>query len=321
MNSNFDPVSGVPLERFADRPDRRFFCRSLSWAAVLAGLVAALALQVLFMLLGAGLGFAIYSPLTDDSPIASLGAGAIVVQGMSAVLSLWFGGWVAGRFTPLAVRSSACLHGFLVWCSATVAGVLIVSTGAGWMLGDLSKIVGGGLSMAGKPAAAAVGGAADLAKEAAQQSGDAFESFVGEALGGRPDGGDQAAGIRAKREIGLAVARFFNPAQPDNATERRTALVQALVDHSNLSQADADRIVTQWTATYDQMKAEFEALKEQAEAKAREAADEAARALSIFSLGAFIAFVIGAIAASCGGTHGGRCATKCESRREIPDAA
>ena len=44
---------------------------SVSWGAILAGTRAALALQVLFMMLGAGLGFAIYSPLTEENPEAN----------------------------------------------------------------------------------------------------------------------------------------------------------------------------------------------------------------------------------------------------------
>src|ERR1019366_483329 len=132
---------------------------------IFAGLTAALALQVLFMLLGAGLGFAIYSPLTDANPIADLGTGAVIIEGISAVFSLWFGGWVAGRFAPKGTRHAGWLHGFLVWSAATVAGVLIISIGAGWALGDLSKLVGGGLSMAGKPAAALAEGAGSMVKD------------------------------------------------------------------------------------------------------------------------------------------------------------
>ena len=119
---------------------RHLHCTPLSWAAILGGLIAALALQVIFMLLGAGLGFALYHPITSDSPVEDLGTGGVVIQGVSAVFSLWFGGWIAGRFTPLASRAAGGLHGFLVWCSATVAGVLIVSWGAGWVLGDLGLL-------------------------------------------------------------------------------------------------------------------------------------------------------------------------------------
>ncbi len=282
----------------------------LSWAAIFGGLTAAMAMQVIFMMLGAGLGFAIYHPISSDSPVEDLGNGAVVIQGISAVFSLWFGGWVAGRFTPVVSRAAGGLHGFLVWCSATVAGVLIVSLGAGWMVGDLSKIVGGGLSAAGKPAAAAVGAGADLAKDAAKQSTDAIASFTDEAVSNLPADTAKAKSVSAKREIGLAVARLFNPAQKGRMADNQAALTRVLVDQAGLKQEDADRLVREWSDSYNRLSADLADAKKQAEEKARVAADKAAHALAMFSLGAFVAFVLGAISAAVGGRHGAAVAFK-----------
>ncbi len=303
--SELSPLSDNPI------PVSR---RTVSWGAIFAGTSAAVALQVLFMMLGAGLGFAIYSPLTDTNPIADLGTGAILIQGVSAVFSLWFGGWVAGRFSPVGARSTGWLHGFSVWCVATVAGVLFVSLGAGWALGDLSKLVGGGLSLAGKPAAVVAGGAADLAKDALKQSTDALASFTDEAVDSRPADAAKAGAIRAKREVGMAVARLFNPTQPANTADNRAAVVKALVDTAGMSPADAERTVTEWTATYERLKADLNAAKNEAEMQAREAAEKASNALALFSLAAFVGFLLGAIAASHGGAHGAATAIRYENR-------
>lgn len=262
------------------------------------------------MMLGAGLGFAIYTPLTDENPIANLGTGAVVVQGVSAVFSLWFGGWIAGRFAPLGARFTGWLHGFVVWCAATVAGVMIVSGGASWMLGDLSKIVGRGLSLAGKPAAAVAEGATSVAKDAVKKSGDTIASFVDEAAGRVSSSSNPAGNIRAKREVGLAAVRLFTPVGQTNPTENRAALVKALVDNTAMSEAEAERTVAAWVASYDKLKADLTAAKDQAEIKAREAADKAADALSLFSFCAFFAFVLGAGAAACGGHLGAKVARR-----------
>jgi hypothetical protein len=304
---SFPSVPGVAVATVVPYHHNR---TGVSWAAILGGLVAALALQVLFVLLGAGLGFALYNPLTSDSPVADLGAGSVVIHGISAVCSLWFGGWVAGRFTPVVSRASGGLHGFLVWCSATVAGVLIVSLGAGWLLGDLSKLVGGGLSAAGKPAAAAVTAAgSDLAKDALKQSSDTISSYVDEALANRSPNADRAGAITAKREVGLALARLFNPANEGSKAENRAAVTRALVQ-SGLSQSEAERLVNSWTESYERLRADLAAAKDAAEEKAREAADKAAKALTVFSLTAFFAFILGATAASCGGRQGAAAAFK-----------
>lgn len=288
----------------------------LSWAAIFGGLTAALAMQVLFMMLGAGLGFAIYQPISSDSPVEDLGKGAIIVQGVSAVFSLWFGGWIAGRFTPLVSRTAGCLHGLLVWCGATVAGVLVISLGAGWIMGDLSKLVGGGLSAAGKPAAAAVSSGADLAKDAAKQSTDTIASFVDEAAAGRSAEGNQANTVRAKREVGLALTRLFNPLQKEKMADNKTAVTKALVEQAGLKQADADRMVQEWTDTYNRLSADLAEAKKHAEEKARVAAEKAAHVLTFFSLGAFFAFVLGAVSAAFGGSQGAKAAFKHDYRGE-----
>ena len=314
MNATLSPASSAFETPSANGNYRTSKFRSISWGAIFAGTSAALALQVLLMLLGAGLGFAIYTPLTDANPIADFGKGAVIIQGISAVFSLWFGGWVAGRFTPMGARTTGWLHGFSVWCAATVAGVLFVSVGAGWALGDLAKVVGGGLSLAGKPAAAAAGGAADVAKDALKRTGDTLTSFTDEAVGHLPTGSTADLNVRAKRDVGLAVARLFNPTNQTNAAENRAAVVKALVDSAGLSADDAEKTVAGWMATYDQLKADLAAAKNAADTKAREAADKASEALAIFSLCAFAGFALGALAASCGGSHGAKCAMNCDDR-------
>jgi hypothetical protein len=282
-------------------------CAHVSWGAIFAGLATALAMQLVFTLLGAGLGFAIYHPLTETNPVKDLATGSVVVQGVSAVFSLWFGGWVAGRFARRNTLRAGWLHGFLVWATGTVAAILLASAGAGWALGDLSKLVGGGLSAAGKPLAAAAGGATEVAKDALQKTRDTVSSYVDEAASGQSqDSSNRSRSIRAKREIGLAATRYFAGTEESARAANRTALVTALVNETGASQADAERTVADWTASYDRVKADLAAAKNQAEARAREVADQAAKELAILSLGAFVGLILGGLAASVGGHHGAK---------------
>lgn len=283
--------------------------RSLCWGAILAGAVGALAIHVVLMMLGAGLGLALYNPITSEDPVANVGTGAIILQGLAAVLSLWGGGCIAGRFSARTVRSSGCLHGFMVWCVATVAAIVVVSTSAGWALGNLSNIVGGGLSMAGKPAAAAVGGATDLAKEAMGKESGMLESFLNEGLSSAPENQTEGEAIRAKRDLGFALARL-TAAEPGNQADRQQKVVTLLVESQGMREAEAREMVDDWTATYEELQADLAAAKEAVAARARELAEETADTLAILSLCSFVAFVIGAIAASLGGKHGCLCACK-----------
>jgi hypothetical protein len=283
----------------------RLYSAGVSWGAIFAGLATALAMQLVFTLLGAGLGFAIYHPITETNPVTDLAAGSVVIQGISAVFSLWFGGWVAGRFSRRTSGRSGWLHGFLVWATGTVAAIFFASAGAGWALGDLSKLVGGGLSAAGRPLAAVAGGSADLAKDALKQSSDTISSYVDEAVGGQAqDQANRGRFIHAKREIGLAATRYFTDPTESAHASNRAALVTALADDTGVSQADAEKTVADWTVSYDRLKADLAAAKARAEAKAREAAEEASKTLAVLSLCAFAGFVLGGLAASLGGHHG-----------------
>lgn len=288
--------------------------RSVSWGAIFAGWSAGFALQLLFIMLGAGLGFAMFEPTSDDNPVASVGKGAVIIQGVSAVFSLWFGGWVAGRLLAVSNRRSALVHGFVVWCVSTIAGAIVVASGAGWMTGGLAKAAGGGLSALGKPAAAAVGGAADLAKESASQISDTLGSFTNESLKRGNQDPSSSEAIRAKREVGMAVARLFNPAQESSRSDNRAALVRVLVEQTGRSEAEANQMVADWTTSYDRLKQDLQGAKDQAAAKAKAVAEESSHNLAMFALGSFLAFVIGAIAASLGAKHGAACAERKDTR-------
>lgn len=285
---------------------------TVSWGAIFAGTIAALALHVLFMMLGTGLGLAIFSPLTEENPATDLSIGALVVHSISAIIALCLGGWVAGRFSPVAARATGWLHGFSVWGAATVGGVIMVALGGGAMLGGLTKIVGDGLSAVGKPAAEVAGSATDLAADAVNQSDETVTSYVDEAVSNLPEDGPESADIRATREVGMALGRLFNPAQEGDTAANREAAVTSLVDYTEMSQDEAERAVTDWTASYERMQSDLAALKETAATKAREAADSAADAIATFSWWAFFGFLIGAVAATAGGVFGAKRATNCE---------
>jgi hypothetical protein len=109
---------------------------AVSWAAVFAGAVTALALSFVLLALAAGFGMKLTSPwpgahgsLSDFTPI--LGAWTIVAQVLSSAL----GGYLAGRLRTKwlnvhthEVHFRDTAHGLLVWALSTVAGVALMAT-------------------------------------------------------------------------------------------------------------------------------------------------------------------------------------------------
>ena len=109
---------------------------AVSWPAVFAGAVAALAMSFVLVALAAGFGLKLATPWPGmASPYAGftpiLGASMIAVQVLSSAL----GGYLAGRLRTkwsnvhgheAHFRDTA--HGLLVWALSTVTGVVLAAT-------------------------------------------------------------------------------------------------------------------------------------------------------------------------------------------------
>ena len=101
---------------------------AVSWAAVVAGAVAAAALTLVLLAFGAGMGFSSVSPWGNSGVSAStfqISAGIYLI--VVAMLASTIGGFIAGRLRTKWVgvhthevyfRDTA--HGFLAWGLATV---------------------------------------------------------------------------------------------------------------------------------------------------------------------------------------------------------
>jgi len=83
----------TPAEEF-----RTVMINRISWAAVLAGVVVALVVQLLLNMLGIGLGAATLDPAAGNSPAASsLSMGAAIWFAVAGILAALAGGYTAGR--------------------------------------------------------------------------------------------------------------------------------------------------------------------------------------------------------------------------------
>jgi len=262
----------------------------------------------LITLLGIGLGVQLIDPVTDAEPIGKFSVGVGIAWSVSALISLWLGGWVAGRFSPEPNRRLGSLHGVLVWSLATVIAAFLLTGSAGALVGGIAKITGKGLAVAGQAGGLAAGAASGGAiSQIVEDNGNLLGSFAEELT---PEtSGDNASQPKpgARREISWGLVRFFSMDEKQRSDEARSALVTTLTENTSLSRADAERRVEGWIASYGRVQRALAAGAQRAEQKAREAADVAADYLTQAAVWTLIAFLIGAIAAACGGSCGGKC--------------
>src|SRR5690242_10587931 len=94
----------------------------ISWGAIAAGAMAALAIYLVLTLLGLALGMELLA-----RGRGGLGAGAAIYSIVALLLAMFLGGWATSRLAVGESKLEAALYGVVLW------GVLF--TGMFWLIG------------------------------------------------------------------------------------------------------------------------------------------------------------------------------------------
>jgi tellurite resistance protein len=267
---------------------------AVSWAAIAAGAVAAAALTLLLMAFGAGTGLSSISPWSNSgvsSTTFSVGAGIYLV--VMAMLASTIGGYVAGRVRTRWVgvhtdevffRDTA--HGFLAWAFATVLSAAV--------LGAASTAIVSGASVGLSQPGPSAGGPADIYVDELFRPTPGASAQTGVSAPTQTTTGLVAAGAnqgRADREVRAEVSRILLKSfrnRSDLAAADRAYVAQLVASRTGLSQADADKRVSEVIA------------------QAKSDLDMARRAAAKLALWLTAALLIGAFAASLAAIEGGQ---------------
>jgi len=205
------------------------FDSGVSWGAVLAGAAASLALTLLLLSFGSGMGFAVVSPWGGSrvsSTSFEIGTGLYFI--VMAMISSALGGYLAGRLrskwvglhtTEVQFRDTA--HGFLAWAAASVIGAVLLATPA-------TSILGGALS-----------GATQGAANAAQ--GSPMSGYA-DALLRSDNRTDQQSLGDTRGEVVRLLTTSFRERNDVNPGDR-DYLVKLVASRTGLSQPDAEKRV------------------------------------------------------------------------------
>jgi hypothetical protein len=248
---------------------------AVSWAAILAGGVAASAVTLLMLAFGTGMGFAVVSPWSNTGASAttfSVWAGLYLI--VVAMISSSIGGYLAGRLRTkwtgvhtheVYFRDTA--HGFLAWAFATVLSAAVLATAA-------SHIV--------------AGASAGLAQVAgARQSAAPMDGYVDFLLRADPATTRNAGELASSRdELARLLTSSLRSGSGLSATDR-TYAAQVVAARTGLSQADAEKRVSDVVI------------------QAKTTMDNARKAALRLALWLTASLLIGAFSASLAATEGG----------------
>lgn len=152
------------MERGAEAGFYATVLRRVSWGAIFAGTIVALAIQLALNVLGLGIGLGIVSPTEGVSEGIGVGAGIWFL--LSTLIALFFGGWVAGRMAGFPRKLTGTLHGLVVWALATLFSFYLMNTAIGTVLGGISGAIGRGLTALSQTTQISPEKAREMAKEA-----------------------------------------------------------------------------------------------------------------------------------------------------------
>lgn len=303
--------------------------RRVSWGAIFAGALIAVALQLLLNLLGLGIGLATLEP-GGDAPGEGLAWGTIIWWALSGFAALFVGGAVAARLAGAPSHVDGALHGVTVWAVSTALAIFLVASSFGALINTTLGWVGSGIGAVGSATAANLPTVVDEIQQRVDIDRDTWtevQAELEEVL--RQTGKDelQPGNIEARAERiaeratdGAATAAR-RPGAADGelraAVRKATSFGQELVDaadeeaavnllaaRTDMTRDEAAATVDRWQAQFDDAQERVEVWAEQARRATANVVDEAGDAAAAAAFGAFFLLLIGASAAAIGGATG-----------------
>lgn len=248
----------------------------VSWAAVFAGAFVATALSLILLALGTGIGLTAVSPWgSTGASAAAMGTGAIVWLVLIQIIASSMGGFLAGRLRTKWVnvhtheiyfRDTA--HGFLVWAVGLVITAAFLTSAAASMAGGAARA---GAMSAEQSGAHSIGGAGTYFVDLLLRPSSPTSTQDNSALDG---------------EIGLILANALRAGEIPPAD--KTYLGQVVSARTGVSEPDAEKRV------------------DGVFTEARQAVDNARKAIAHAMYWTFLALLIGAFCACFAATIGGR---------------
>jgi hypothetical protein len=269
--------------------------RRVSWGAIFAGVVIALAVQLLLGVLGLGIGLGTVDPAQGDTPsAASLGIGAGLWWLVSYLLAAVAGGYAAARLAGSTRPLDGSLHGLVTWGFGLILTFYLLTSAVGGVIGGAFRTIGGAASTLGQTVK-------DAAPQLAQTAGvtpDAIRERAESLLNAQPPADPRAMSREdATKEIASNLPKLVQGGEA--ASQARDRITQIMAAQLNISPEEAN-------SRLDQLQSQAQQTASQAVGTAKQAADTTASGLSTASLLAFAALLLGAGAAWFGGYRAAR---------------
>lgn len=266
----------------------------LSWRAIIAGAIAAIAIHLLLTTLG----FAIGMDLIPESGAQSLAIGAGLWWLISGSIALFCGGWIAGHTNRSIERKDAMLQGFLQWGVVTGISALLVTSALGSLLGGALQLTGqigqaaGATVQAVIPQNVTLPGSQQVPwQRVERQIKQLIDSYAPQSV---EDGNVQFVNL----------ARTFLTSSESERQERREELLATLRQDLGITEAESQQLIQELEQTWQRTQQEISQVWQQTQETVVEAAGTTAETTSTAAWWTFASLLLGAILGTVGGAVG-----------------
>ncbi|WP_312487659.1 hypothetical protein [Sphingomonas sp.] len=268
--------------------------RRVSWGAIFAGVVIAVAVQLVMGILGTGIGLSMVDPVEGSTPGATgFGIGAGLYWLITTVVALGAGGYAAARVSGVTDRFDALVHGLVVWGVTLILTLYLLTSAVGGIIGGAFRTLGAVAGAAGSTVGTA---APKVAEVAGVDEGDVRQEAA-KYLSDTPNDPAQMTPEQAQKAIAQELPAMARGGPEGVRAENR--VVGIVAAQRNISREQAQ-------AQVNQAKADFVQTRNEAVQAAKNAADAAAGAASKTSFLLVLALLVGAGAAAFGATSATR---------------
>ena len=278
------------------------FRSRVSWGAIFAGTVVGIGILLMLSLAGLALGLssADFGPGQSNGRGFATGAGIWLI--VSQLIALATGGFVAGRLAAIPKTTSTAFHGAAVWGLATLAMAYLASSAVSTAVSTATSALGTVVSGAAQVAPAAVPDQ-QTQNSVASQAEQAFNSILNqrEQAQAKNAVSQAAENVATGRvTVGEAARNVSNKLFGANGVvgpEDRQQAIDQLAQQTGMTQAEAAQAV-------DNVQAQAKSFADNAPATINNAATEATDAAAGVFFWAFLASLIGLIAATVAAVFG-----------------
>ncbi len=128
------------------------------WGALIAALVVTLAAQILLTVFGLAVGLSSFDIRAEGQGV-SIGTG--IWTGISLILSIGIGGFMAARLSRISLRTDGIYHGIVLWGITWLLFAWLATSAMASLLGGMFNVFGATMQGAGTAAAAVATKAGD----------------------------------------------------------------------------------------------------------------------------------------------------------------